>query len=212
MRSDIKKLCLELNDAFMTYDVDWLNKLIHPDFNRTDRQAQFTYDRETYFENAKHIKERYGVYYFKVIGCDVLSDSSAFYMTYFYGQDALLSQSSERIYCVLTELEDNQFKTEHVLCNPPFEPGYNTLYTNVTIETKLRNKLFEILKIINLQKIDLSPRELDCLFFYLTGNSYQEIADKLDISHKTVDTHLRNSRVKFNLDSLKQLKSLFKLQ
>jgi DNA-binding CsgD family transcriptional regulator len=211
MPLDIEKICLDLNDAYMSNDVEWLTRLIHPNFKRKDTQAQFVYDRASYFESAKQIKERYGVYYFKLIGCDILSESSALYMTYFYGHDSVLSQPSERIYCVLSEFQDNQFINDHLLCHPPFNLGNKNEFDSITIEHNLRKKLYAILKITNFRKIVFSARELDCVFFYLIGKSYQEIADKLSISSKTVDAHLRNARIKCKVETLKELKSLFKL-
>jgi DNA-binding CsgD family transcriptional regulator len=54
--------------------------------------------------------------------------------------------------------------------------------------------------IIDFQGIDskLSPRQSECLFLLLRGKSSKQIGKALDISHRTVETHINNIKDQFN--------------
>jgi DNA-binding CsgD family transcriptional regulator len=47
-------------------------------------------------------------------------------------------------------------------------------------------------------KIKLSGREAECLFFTLRGKTVKQIAKYIGISHRTVEEHLTNLKIKFN--------------
>lgn len=55
---------------------------------------------------------------------------------------------------------------------------------------------------------DLSSRELEILKLFCDGFSPKEIADKLSISHRTVEAHKNNIMLKFQVNSITKLISL----
>lgn len=75
----------------------------------------------------------------------------------------------------------------------------------------LRNKFMEEIKfdlsLINLNSkvIQLSKREMDCAQYLVQGNTGREIAKKLFISTRTVETHLANLKDKLNCASKSEL-------
>lgn len=52
---------------------------------------------------------------------------------------------------------------------------------------------------------DLSPREMDCLFYLLRSKSAKEIAQRLNVSHRTVEWHLSNIRLKLQCRNKNEL-------
>jgi DNA-binding CsgD family transcriptional regulator len=55
------------------------------------------------------------------------------------------------------------------------------------------------------QDITLTHRQHDCLFFLLRGKSYKEIALILDISPRTIETHIEQLKIKFHCRTKAQL-------
>jgi len=200
----------EVNEATLAADEDHLRQLFHPEFKGIDSGVE--YDFSHILERTQHTQNRYGCYFFKLIDCHPLGPEHALMLTYFYGHDQQLDKASERHFAVHLTFKENKIISEVVLCNPPFEPGFDDKHTNVTIESVQRDKLSEILKMLNVHGMSLTTRELDCLLHYLLGKTYREIGEQLYISAKTVDSHLTNVKNKCGVDSLKALKGFFKLQ
>lgn len=57
--------------------------------------------------------------------------------------------------------------------------------------------------------IRISDREKTCLGYYLRGKSTSEIAEILNVKKVTVDTYMRNIKMKFNCNSRSQLYEIF---
>ncbi|MBN2690051.1 MAG: helix-turn-helix transcriptional regulator [Gammaproteobacteria bacterium] len=70
-------------------------------------------------------------------------------------------------------------------------------------ETKINNYKFTAGE---LKGIVLSGRELDCVLHILQGHNTKETADQLNISPRTVETHLSNIREKLNCSSKTAIK------
>lgn len=51
----------------------------------------------------------------------------------------------------------------------------------------------------------ITTRQLECLFYILRGKTIKEIARLLNISHRTVEVHLEQLKLKFNTQSKNQL-------
>lgn len=67
------------------------------------------------------------------------------------------------------------------------------------------NKIFNVKKIYVDHRTALSKRELDCAKLLLQGQSARLIAEQLFISQRTVETHLKNMKEKFNCHSKSEL-------
>lgn len=70
------------------------------------------------------------------------------------------------------------------------------------------NEQYEVTNDLELMP-KLSPRELQILKMHCAGFTRCDIALKLNISVRTVDTHLINATKKYELDTFSQLKSMF---
>ncbi|HGJ5866598.1 MULTISPECIES: LuxR C-terminal-related transcriptional regulator [Arsenophonus] len=73
---------------------------------------------------------------------------------------------------------------------------------------KNNNDQFEVKNDFDLMP-KLSKRELQILKMHCADFSRLDIALKLNISVRTVDTHLVNATKKYELDTFSQLKSMF---
>lgn len=209
-RQQLQAFYDQVNEATLAADTALLRQLFHPDFVGVDSGVE--YDFSHIIERTQHTKARYGCYFFKLIDCQSLGPDQALMLTYFYGHDQQLDKACERHFAVHLTFKEGKIISEAILCNPPFEPGFNSLNTHVTIEALQRQKLYQILKMANFHHLSLTSRELDCLFHYLIGKTYRETGEALHISGKTVDSHLTNVKSKCGIESLKELKSFFKLQ
>ncbi|KTD25668.1 helix-turn-helix transcriptional regulator [Legionella maceachernii] len=45
----------------------------------------------------------------------------------------------------------------------------------------------------------LTPREIQCLYYLSRGHGYKTIGNQLEISHRTVETHITNAKTKLNI-------------
>lgn len=59
------------------------------------------------------------------------------------------------------------------------------------------------------EMIDVTKRELNCLALIAKGYTMKGVALRLNISPRTVETHLRNLKEKFGFSSKNQLVSLW---
>lgn len=69
----------------------------------------------------------------------------------------------------------------------------------IFLSEDIKKKMLEVMssEYINLNKLNLSPRERQIASLYCEGLTYREIASKLFISTETVKTHLKNFHCKF---------------
>lgn len=54
-------------------------------------------------------------------------------------------------------------------------------------------------------KYKLSSRELDCIYYLIRGKSAREIAEKLNLSTRTIESHIINIKDKINVTSKSEL-------
>lgn len=76
---------------------------------------------------------------------------------------------------------------------------------------RLETALFKVINLLKNQEnrifaVDgLTQRENECLEYYVKGYSYKSIGKKLEISHRTVETHIQNIKMKINLDQREKI-------
>ncbi len=63
-----------------------------------------------------------------------------------------------------------------------------------------------------IDKAQITSRELECLSLLLENKTAKEVALQLSISHRTVEHHYNRLRLKLELNSKKQLQTLFNLE
>jgi len=82
------------------------------------------------------------------------------------------------------------------ISNKALLQGVSTLtYSDQRTTQKRKYQQFEY-EIVDQMENNLTPREIDCMFFLIRGKTTKEIARFLNLSIKTIDRHLENMRVK----------------
>lgn len=196
-------------DAYMDCDIDVIKSFHHPEYKCIDGSYEFGTEHK--IERAKLAKKTFGTYFVNIIGAHVLSQNSSMILVYFFGHDKILNKACEKHGAIYSEVKDDKVYKEFMLSDPPLDTAHADPFTDTPIENKLKKRLIYILNHQNYSHISLSAKQLECLFLYLLGDSYELIGKKLYISKKTVDSHLNAVKDKCNLFNMKELKKLFKL-
>ena len=86
--------------------------------------------------------------------------------------------------------------------------GHQTALINTNIDTAYKMFTQTIKKKLqrDYAKIELSPREMECLFYTLGGRTAKEIAHTLDLSARTIEHYLDNLKTKLNCNSKSELR------
>ena len=63
----------------------------------------------------------------------------------------------------------------------------------------LHNRLFTLKRMVQETRVDLTPREVECLHWVAAGKSDWQIGQILNISAKTVNYHIENVKRKFGV-------------
>lgn len=81
---------------------------------------------------------------------------------------------------------------------------------NITVDSSDRKHFNGKLKVFNDfykgETAKLTPREQDCLYYFLNGYSAKEIGKLLKITHRTVQDHLAKVKAKYGCSSKHQLR------
>ncbi len=78
-------------------------------------------------------------------------------------------------------------------------------------ERFLRNTQIDRFFIMNLDEdIYLTKREAECVFLMLDGQTAKQIAEYLNISYRTVETHYKNAKDKLNCSTKEELNKILK--
>lgn len=86
-------------------------------------------------------------------------------------------------------------------------------HNNEEIVKRFSNNYLNFKGIIQDNKlISIGKREFQCLFYFKKGYSAKEIAKKLNISHRTVESHLNNVKIKTELNYKGELLDLLEKQ
>ncbi|MCK4870514.1 MAG: helix-turn-helix transcriptional regulator [Gammaproteobacteria bacterium] len=88
-----------------------------------------------------------------------------------------------------------------------YEQAQITSMQNINLDNKIRND--EVLKkirariehIAKYENVKLTDRQLECLFYILSGRTAKEIATLLDLSYRTIETYTETIKRKFKCSS-----------
>lgn len=196
-------------DAFMECDIETMKEFFHPEYKGIDGSTEFNSDHK--IERAILAKKTFGTYFLSLIGAHVLSENRVMSLSYFFGHDKTLNKACEKHFAIYSEIKDDKIYKECLLTDPPLNTEHTDPFTDISIEKRLKKRLINILNHTNYRDIDLSAKQLECLYLYLLGDSYELIGKKLYISKKTVDSHLNAVKDKCKLLSMKELKQFFKV-
>lgn len=135
----------------------------------------------------------------------VLVLSSAFHKT--------LKQTSEVITSTLYELKNQKILKTSTVSDKAVDFTLSVKdKEDLTIETALKAKLLDQISHFidaHLLDINVTPKELACLYHYLLGHPLKVIGVKLNVEASTIETHLRRLTTKLGLKSKSALKQVF---
>lgn len=203
----------DLLKALKQADLSYFNRIYHPDFKGKDHIIDT--DIDYVLKKILYRATRYNNRHYRLLGCHEITPDIFVFFEYFHGFDTAMKQVAELYTSVTFQFKDDLIYREWLLCCP-FESDVKKTYEehDITIARQQRCKLSMLLNNLTNDKnplIALSNREIDCLYGYLTGSRYKEIAESLHISEKTVETHLRNVKHKYQVTHINALKQLFRL-
>lgn len=105
------------------------------------------------------------------------------------GISILIEQSSERPVLHHNKFFDIALKAPQIA---------NTIFSALPLQYALK-------KPENPMANFFSPREMDCINLLLFGYSYKHIANKLDLSSRTVESYIENIKIKLNCNNKQRL-------
>lgn len=91
-----------------------------------------------------------------------------------------------------------------IIENKAFEKSIDYLNQYQMRQIKISNSLFNM-RVNKYAKVALSERELDVLYYLLHGLSQKQVANKLNLSTRTVEDHVDHIKSKINCSSKHQL-------
>jgi len=134
------------------------------------------------FELSEYVKDKYSD--IKIILLSSSPDKESFSKAMQMGASAYLSK--------------NVSKEEFLLALKQVRKGEQ--YFNSAIEDMATNYFtYHQTRNVNLKLIPLSEREIEVITLFVEGFTYKEIANNLNISTRTVETHKKNILAKLNL-------------
>jgi DNA-binding CsgD family transcriptional regulator len=74
---------------------------------------------------------------------------------------------------------------------------------NISISSHTRELMETVSKNTPFNPYSLSPRELQCLRLLVAGYTSKEIGEQLEISYRTVETHIENIKHKMRVDKIR---------
>ena len=126
------------------------------------------------------------------------------FILYFREQGAGLIQAHERNKIIVPH-HDPEYKKF-------LQQAAKNIYANEndlkSVYNELKLKKYPIIH--NDKKIYLTPKEVHCIKHLAAGNSWKEIGNILQVSSRTVETHLENAKNKLGVYSKPQLLKAFR--
>ena len=148
----------------------------------------------------------------------VLEDESPIHnmpMTEFIGENGKIN----RLSVTITLIKDGKNKLLGILtcCNETSDKishdklfsMYHEFYDDAKIATKMFICHIGLNKYLITEKEILTNRELDCLIMLSKGKTAKETARELNISPRTVETHLENIKIKFDARNKTEMLAIF---
>lgn len=117
----------------------------------------------------------------------------------------LIKDGNKKLLGILTCCDDTSNQIPH----NKLLSLYRKFYDDPKISTKLFVEHIGLDKHLNSKKDILTNRELDCLIMLAKGQTAKETARELDISPRTVETHLENIKIKFNARNKTEMLAIF---
>lgn len=82
--------------------------------------------------------------------------------------------------------------------NPFFNFSHLLLNEQVVTTTQKLKRQFTYKLTDTIEELDITDRQLECLYFLLSGKNSAEIAETLQLSKRTIETHMENLKKKLN--------------
>lgn len=156
-------------------------------------------------DNPLYIVNQFEKYIEVAAFCSVLGDHDVInrYLNHMTDLTIFVSKFSQEMACLLDQKQENQLILPPHLTpaipkisvykkpNSPFDIFYSQLI------------LKKILPIQDLRKLTI--REIQCLYYLCRGYGHKAIGNQLEISSRTVETHIINAKTKLNVHSSAKL-------
>lgn len=158
------------------------------------------------------IHKYYEDVHYRLLDFIILKDNKYFVMSKFYANDVIKQKPAQMIIATVAHIKDYKILEAWTISTKEiYIASDGEAQEDLTVESEQRKKFEDLLTLTFKDKINLSKREKDCLYFYLVALPLKNIAKKLNISPTTVETHLRNIKRKCGVSSKAKLKDMFKL-
>lgn len=187
----------------------------HPDFIGQHHLESFNLD--VLIERFHYFRKRYNHMECELVEFEVLKDNTIFSFVDFTAFDKNLNMPIELFLAHILILEKGKIKQSYALSK--YKMVMKSLQEredeeNFSIQRTARGHFEKTLKLVNQETqkdIQLTAREIDCLYYYVSGLSSKESAKKVGISFRTVEKHLENIKLKYQLSSVRDLKNMFQV-
>jgi len=98
---------------------------------------------------------------------------------------------------------------KHKITIPKIMRGYNEVHSKLMLNPETRKLFLEQICYDNNKVMQLSRREYQCLKLIAQGKTFKESAKTLNISHRTVESHVDHIKTKLNCDSKSELVNIY---
>lgn len=187
-----------------------LIELYHPDY-REHRHGRLI-DLTQLIKRFNFAQEHYFNIHYRLIDLIMLKENKYLSMSKFYAIDVATKKPAEMVISTLFHVEGKQIIESWAVSTKEIDIASDMEEReDLTVESAQRKTLDDILAFNFKDKVILSEREKDCLYFYLIALPLRDIGTKLNISATTVETHLRNIKNKCGVSKKVDLKNIFKL-
>jgi DNA-binding CsgD family transcriptional regulator len=195
MKGKVNRIC------FFTNDIDqyeYWNKFfkevgVAAIFNIVDKC-------DGYYEMFSFVNRNKPDYSFYINHFNLLEN----FILYFKEFGSIIIEACEKNKTILFNGNATYLKIVQNICNVLL-PKEDSALINLTSCFKLKRYPF----IGEKTKIYISPREFECLQYLGKGFSYKEVGNKLHISSRTVEAHIRYVKSKFNMSSISRLLEMY---
>jgi len=174
-----------------------------------------SFDREELVQRFAYFQERYKNQLYDLKDFHVIEGNKLFSLLHILAVDTEKNQTVELRISHLFQIEAGKIVKLWSLTSDPLSiKSLESAAEDQTIENYTKNRFPQLLQLVHTYKelrIQLTAKEIDCLYYYISGLSAKETAPMLDMSYRTVEKHLENIKIKYKLRYKSELRQVFTL-
>lgn len=161
-----------------------------------------------------YLQSRYTSIENKLVSIQQINKNQFLILSYFFALDNVLNQYAELYLTNVITFHDDKVHSIYSHSTRGINPLTLKAESNedLTINSRHKKQFFMQLTHISQRKsTTLSSRELETLYYYLFGKTAKEIGRLLDLSFRTVETHISNIKNKFGVSTKTALMQIFNI-